>query len=133
MIRTIVGTVTAILLAMLVITLIEGIGHAVWPPPPGFDLTGAQDTDALTKAMPLAALIAVPVGWFLGTLAGGFTGNLIAGRTLPGWIVACIILAASAYMQFLIPHPWWMVGAGLVAGPLGGWIATKAVRRALPA
>lgn len=133
MIRTIVGTITAILLAMLVITLLEGISQAAWPPPPGFDLTGAQDTDALTKAMPLPALIAVPVGWFLGALAGGFIGNLIAGRTLPGWIVAGAILAAGVYIQFLIPHPWWMVGAGLVAGPLGGWIAAKTVRRASPA
>jgi hypothetical protein len=130
MVRIVVGSIVGVVVAIAIVMALETGSHTLWPPPPGLDLTGSQDMKALGAAMPLPALIAVPVAWFLSVLVGGSIGNLIAGRSVPGWIVAGVTLAACAYTLFSIPHPWWMIAAGVLLPPLGGWLAAKAVRPA---
>lgn len=128
--RLIIGTLVGIALAMAIVMTVEAASHMLWPPPPGLDLTGSQDMRTLMDAMPLPALASVPFGWFVGTLLGGAVGGAIARSTVPAWVVAALTLAACIYTLFSIPHPWWMIGCGLILPLLGGWIAARWIRPA---
>lgn len=132
MIRVIIGSIVGLAMAMAIVMGIETASHALWPPPPGLDLTGSQDGRTLMAAMPLPALVAVPFGWFLAVLIGGGIGNLIAREATPSWIVAALTLAACAYTLFSIPHPWWMIASGIVLPPLAGWLAARWISPASP-
>lgn len=117
------------LAAMAAMVTIETMGHVLFPPPPGIDLTRPGSMVEVMKAMPAAAFLPVLIGWGMGTLIG----SSVAAKLAPGWklgnglIVGGLLLAASVANMLMLPHPiWvWVVGlavfpaAALVGGMLG--------------
>ena len=127
MLRLILGVVLGIIVAFLVILAVEGVGHTIFPPPPGVNLTDpAQVATAMSK-IPVQAKIGVLLAWFLGTLSGATTANLVAGRRAwSGRIVSLLILALSIFNMTTIQHPAWMAATAVAAILFGGFVADRA-------
>ncbi|WP_340587885.1 hypothetical protein [Erythrobacter alti] len=113
LVRKIVASVAGIIIAGIVVGLVEMLGHMVFPPPDGIDVTDPADQARMMEVIPTGAKVAVIVAWFLGSLAGAWAAIRIAGNAVPGWIVAVVMIALSLVTTQMFPHPFWMVLSAL--------------------
>ncbi len=123
-VRKVVAVIAGLVVAMLVVMVTEGAGHAIFPPPEGLDITKPEDQARLMEVIPLGAKIAVVVAWFLGAMAGAATAMAVGRHALPGWIVGLVLVALSLFTTQMFPHPLWMMVAA-VALPLAGVLVAK--------
>lgn len=89
-------------------------------------MSNAADQARLLDVLPIGAMIAVVVGWFLGSLVGASTAIAITRRVLPAWTVGLIIAALGLWTTQMFPHPTWMVVSALVL-PLVAVLVAKAL------
>ncbi|WP_374405434.1 hypothetical protein [Pelagerythrobacter sp.] len=129
MVRNIVAVAAGIVVAMIVVFVVEGIGHALFRPPAGLDLSDPDDQARLMELVPDEARIAVVVAWFLGALAGTCAAIAISHRALMAWIVGLVIALSSVWTTQMFPHPDWMLAAGAVL-PLVAVLVAKRVMAA---
>lgn len=109
----------------VVIFLVEMLGHQLYPPP-----QTSEDLSTYIANMPLAPLLMVLLGWFLGALAGGFITAKIAApyqqRLI--YILGILFTVVAVINMLTIPHPIFMWVAGtlifLPAVFLGAKLAT---------
>lgn len=127
--RMAMGIIAGIVVAFLCVFAVEWVGHSLYPPPAGLDLNNPADQARLMEAMPAAAKALVLLAWFVGALAGAWTANRIAGRSIAGWAVALLAIAAGVATMLMIPHPGWMWAGGILLPLLAGWIAERAAGR----
>ncbi|AKM06669.1 hypothetical protein [Pelagerythrobacter marensis] len=113
-VRNVVATIAGIVVAVTVVFVVEGIGHAIFPPPEGLDLTVAEDRERLMDLVPTGAKAAVVAAWFLGALAGACTAIAASGRILMAWIVGVVIALAGLWTTQMFPHPDWMLASAAV-------------------
>jgi len=123
--RLALGVIAGLVVAFACVFGIETIGHSLYPPPPGFDLTNPRDIDRLMAVMPAGALAFVVAAWFIGALAGAVAANLVARRATAGWVVALLVIAAAAATMVMIPHPAWMWAAGIALPLIAAFIAAR--------
>lgn len=123
--RILMGAIAGILVALLCVFVVEMIGHSLYPPPAGLDMSNPADQARVMEAMPIAAKAMVLAAWFVGALAGAWVANRIAGRSLAGWIVAALVIAAGVATMVMIPHPPFMWAGGILLPLLGAWIADR--------
>lgn len=125
--RTALGVVLGLIVGLLIILAVEGVGHTIFPPPPGVNLTDPAQLSTAMAKIPTPAKLAVLLAWFLGTLGGASAANLIAGRRpWAGRIVALIVLALSIFNMTSIHHPLWMAVGALAAILFAGFVADRA-------
>ncbi len=123
--RIVLGVVAGIVVAFLCVFAVEYVGHGLYPPPAGLDASNPADQARLMDSMPAAAKAMVLAAWFVGALAGAWVANRIAGRSLAGWIVALLVIAAGVATMVMIPHPAWMWAGGILLPLAGAWIAER--------
>jgi hypothetical protein len=123
--RIVAGIVVGAVIAVLCVAGIELVGHFVFPPPPGTDLSDPAQLARIMENVPWPALAFVAAAWFIGALAGAWVANLIARRALAGWIVVLLVLAAGCYTMTTIPHPAWMWAMGIALPLIAGWLAQR--------
>lgn len=129
MARNIGGVVAGVILAILVIMAVEFVGHQAFPRP-ALDLANTDASRAALAGAPLTALLVPLIAWFLGALVGGYAGNRVALATWPGWVVTGFVLLGAVANFWMIPHPSWMIAAGIALPILAGWLASRTVRSA---
>lgn len=123
------GLVTAV----VVILLLEMIGHAIYPMPAGMHDATPEQLGPIMKSMPQGALVLVVLGWAVGVFAGALVAGLLSRALRPPLVVGIVILAATVAMFFYVPHPAWVMAAG-VALPLPlAYAAAKIAMRKRPA
>ncbi len=125
LVRQILGVIAGVVVGGLIVFSVELVGHSVFPPPVGMDLSNPDDMKQLISMLPTGALVMVLVGWLLGSLAGAWTADKIARNPIAGWIVAGIFILLTAYNFSVIPHPTWMMAAGILIPLLSAWIAGR--------
>lgn len=126
MIRKIAGTLAGVIVAMLVVTAMDWVSHALFPESVARSSDYADIAAALAAA-PLAAKAILVGGWFLAALIGGLVAVRISGWPFSGWIVALLVLAACVANGLLIPGlPLWMWIAAVVAPLFGGVVVRGA-------
>lgn len=126
MLRKILAVVLGVLAAVVVILVVESLGHYLFPPPPDIDMTDREAVRAMAASMPAGAFLTVLAAWTLGALAGGVAAILVSpGRPWPAWVVAGVVLLFAILNMAMIPHPLWMMIAAplLLAG--AGWLAGR--------
>ncbi|PKP92642.1 MAG: hypothetical protein CVT77_08100 [Alphaproteobacteria bacterium HGW-Alphaproteobacteria-16] len=123
--RKLLGVVVGVVVLGITIWIVERIGHGIWPPPAGTDLSDPQALGGLMDTIPLGAKVAVVTGWFLGAVTGGWTARWIARWNTAAWIVTAIGAALGIITLLMIPHPLWMQLSAVLAPALGAWIATR--------
>lgn len=125
--RTAVGVVLGLIVGLLIILAVEGVGHTIFPPPPGVNLTDPAQAATVMSKIPFPAKIGVLMAWFLGTLSGASAANLIAGRRAwSGRIVGVTILALAILNMTKTQHPPWMAVAVVAAILFGAFVADRA-------
>jgi hypothetical protein len=130
MLRLIMGVVLGVIVGAIVTAVVEGMGHTIFPPPAGVDLTDPAQLQTIMSRVPMEAKIAVLLAWFLGVLAGASSANLIAGRrALAGRIASLLIFCFAAWTMTSIPHPAWFVAAACAAILLAAFLADRAFGR----
>lgn len=125
MLRTILGIVVGIAVAMGCIFVVEWLGHQLYPPPAGAAMNTPEAVADYIATAPTMALAFPPLGWFAGAAIGGWAARSITRRHWAGWVIAALVLAGGIINLFLIPAPLWMQIAAVAAPLLGGWVATK--------
>ena len=124
-VRTALGSLAGIVVALLCIFAIERLGHILYPPPDGIDFSNPEDVERMMATLPAMAFVFVLAGWFIGSLFGAWTANAIARRPLAGWIVTAVIVAGGVATMAMIPHPVWMWVAGIALPLAAGWLAQR--------
>lgn len=120
MVRSAFAVLFGVIVGATVVFIVERMGHAFFPAPPGFDPSSAS----AVAALPLAAKVAVLVAWFAGAFGGGAVAALIARRWAPAaWVVAMTILLLAGTSLAAIEHPLWMAIGAAPAAMIGGWLA----------
>ena len=115
-IRSVLGVFVGAVAAGIVIGAVEGVGHLIYPLPPGVDMADAESLRAAMADVPAGALLIRLLGWGLGSLAGGWVAALVAGRSpmTHAFVVGLILTAAGISNLMVMPHPAWFLFLGLL-------------------
>ena len=134
MIRSVLAVVAGIFVAVIVVVVVEAIGHAVYPPPSDIKLGDSEALQAIIAKLPVGAIAFVLVAWGLGSLAGGFIAATIAGRAQAthALIVGGIQMAFGILTMVIIPHPLWFVIASFAIVVPSAWLGARLAQLVRP-
>ena len=121
MVRRILGLLAGLVTAVVVIWVVEYLGHQLFPPSTVMDPDDPASIAAHMDSLPLGALLAVPVAWCLGTFAGVLVAIRLLGgqRLLSAVVVGTVMAVAGAMMLLQISSPSWFVALGIASFPTG--------------
>jgi hypothetical protein len=125
--RTILGVIAGVIAGGVVAFGLESLGHIIFPPPSGIDLTNPEQVKTIMDTLPLGSKLFVIAAW----IAASFIGGLVAawiGRSYAAAIgVAIVLTGFGVWTMTMIPHPLWMIVSGvaglILPALLGGRIA----------
>ena len=126
MLRKILGVIAGAVTGIVTISLVQWMGHQVFPIPADIDPT---DIDALATYMdriPLASKLAVVVAWTLGPIVGGIVGGRIAQARWASWVPGGLTALGLVLNATMIPHPIWMLALGALGIAVGTFVADRA-------
>ena len=135
MLRTLLGALLGVVVAMLTITAVEFLGHQVYPPPPGLNPMDPADMERILGLLPVGAKWFIVGAWTCGAFLGGLAAALVARHPRIAALVPALLVMAGVIMVSLqMPaHPRWMAVAGLLlpipAALLGATLARTLRRR----
>ena len=124
-VKTILAVLAGVIAGGAIIFVTEAVGHSLFPPPADINLADPEDVKRLMASLPAAAFAFVLAGWFLGSLAGAFVARKIARSDVAAWTVAVLFILFTAMNFLMIPHPMWMIAAGIVIPLAGAWLAIR--------
>jgi hypothetical protein len=128
MLRTIIATITGILLAFALIWLAQTVGNAI---DPVVAVPDATDPDALEVQIPLANTLALLAGWLVGAFAGSWLAARASGAAGTAWIVGGAVFGAGIVRAVSLGEPWWMLLLAFALPMIGAWGAGRAVQTAV--
>ena len=135
MLRTLLGALLGVVVAMLTITAVEFLGHQAYPPPPGLNPMDPADMERILGLLPVGAKWFIVGAWTCGAFLGGLAAALMARHPRIAALVPTLLVMAGVIMVSLqMPaHPRWMAVAGLLlpipAALLGATLARTLRRR----
>lgn len=129
--RAALAAVAGIATAVLMIMLVERIGHGAYPVPVGLDVGDREAMRAFVMDLPTGAVLFVLAAWMAGTYLGGVVAGSVARRRplLYAGIVAVAVLAGAITNLVMFPHPPWVLPAGIAGIALAAWLAARTVAR----
>ena len=140
MLRNLGAGLAGCVLGVIVISFVEMMGHAFYPPPKEVrEALRSKDLEVQKKAIeeylpnaPVGAMLFVPFAWGVGTLMGGYLAGRLAnpGSHDVAWGVGGLMLLCAVTVLSAIPHPTWMQ-TGVVMFPLGAYGGECLLRRAI--
>ena len=116
MLRRILAVPAGLIAGIICITLVEKIGHQLYPPPAA---AGSGDMAAMKEYVaqaPFMALFFVVIGYALAAFASGFTASKVAnnGKHTSAMICGVIFLLITIYMMASLPTPVWFWALGIL-------------------
>ena len=135
MLRTLLGALLGVVVAILTITAVEFLGHQAYPPPPGLNPMDPADMERILGLLPVGAKWFIVGAWTCGAFLGGLAAALVARHPRIAALVPALLVMAGVIMVSLqMPaHPRWMAVAGLLlpipAALLGATLARTLRRR----
>ena len=115
MARSVLAVFAGFVVMVLMVAGVEYIGHRIWPIPAGLDLSHPAAMEALINMMPPAAFAWVLFAYAAASFFGAGTAATISRDHKRGVaiIIGVVMLALVAATLLSLPHPLWMVIAGL--------------------
>jgi hypothetical protein len=128
--RIIGGVLLGIVIAVAVVFAIELVVQQIVPAPADFNMRDPEAVRARVASLPAWVILAVLVGWVVGTGLGSWAAVRIARTTRlwPGLVVGAVVFLSTLYNIMTIPHPIWFVGISLIAIPIASWLGAKSGR-----
>lgn len=122
--RNVLAALAGVVLAFVLIFTAQLISNRIYPPPAGLDFHDRAAVTAYIREMPIGALIAVLLGYFVGVVAGAWLATRISvsRHARQGVMVGVLFFVASLVNLWNIPHPAWFWGANLLVVPLAAWL-----------
>lgn len=127
--KLVLAVVAGVIAGGVIVFATEYIGHSLAPPPADLDLSNPDDVKRLIDSLPFGAFAMVMLGWFLGSFAGAFVAHAIAKKPAAAWAVAAIFILFTAMNFVMIPHPMWMIAAGLLIPLASAWLVLRMAPR----
>jgi hypothetical protein len=127
--KLVLAVVAGLIAGGVIVFATEYIGHSLFPPPADLDLSNPDDVKRLIDSLPFGAFAMVMLGWFLGSFAGAFVAHAIAKKPAAAWAVAAIFILFTAMNFVMIPHPMWMIAAGLLIPLASAWLVLRMAPR----
>src|SRR4029453_13690282 len=114
--RTLGAYVAGLGTAFVVILLLEAALHLVFAMPSGSSAADPASLDRARRAIPPLAFVGLPVGFMIGSFAGGMTAALVVdGRSnRPSVVTGIALTIAGAATVFAMYHPTWFRRASLL-------------------
>ncbi len=109
--RAILGSIAATLLAFALIWLAQLVGNQLFP-----DMFDPASDEVL---IPAGATVALCLGWFGGSFAGGWLVARIANSMALAWLVGGCVMGASLYRAATMAEPLWLMALAVLL-PLAG-------------
>jgi hypothetical protein len=122
--RSAIAAVAGIVIAFGLIWLAQYAGSELSP-----DVYDPQTGEVL---IPVGSTVALLVGWFVGTFAGGWVAMRVSGGTGAGWIVAGAVIGAGVYRAITLADAWWIMLFGILIPIAAAWAAQRATAVAAP-
>jgi hypothetical protein len=130
MLRRILGVILGLVVGLLVIFTVEGVGHTLFPPDAGVNLTDPREMAQVMAHVSSQAKVMILLAWTLGLMSATATADLIAGRRpLAGRIVGALLLALAAWTAATTHYPVWLTVGALAGGLVGAVLAERAFGR----
>ena len=124
MTRNVFAVVFGVVTAVILIMVIETMGHSVYPPASSIDFQDMQAMATYVDTLPIGALLFVMLAWETGTIGGGLVACFIARNRAMVYasIVGGMVLFATIYTLTTIPHPLWFSITSVIAIAVATWI-----------
>ena len=116
--RSAIATVIGIVVAFGLIGLAQYAGSEISP--------SEYDLETGEILIPIGSTIALIVGWFIGSFAGGWLAMRISAGTGAGWIVAGSVIGAALYRAVTLAETWWIMALGVAVPLAAAWLAQRA-------
>jgi hypothetical protein len=130
MVRNIGAVIAGFLVVGLVVFVLQQVGSALYPLPPGLDPMNPDDQadfQAYVAAMPAASWAMAFASEIIGAFLGAFTAGKIAStkrRWFAGGIVGLAVVG-SIMNWVAFSHPMWFIVGQLVAYPAVWFAVTR--------
>lgn len=126
MLRSILGVVAGLISAFVVISVVEMLGHVIYPPPAGIDFSDPESIRKVMGDLPFGSLVFVLMAWLIGTLVGTLIAGSIARKKerLFGSIVGGLLLVSGIANMVMIPHPVWFMIIGILVFPIAAYLGS---------
>ena len=116
--RSAIAAIIGIAVAFALIWLAQYAGSEFSP--------DMYDPDSGEVLIPIGSTIALLIGWFVGTFAGGWLAMRISAGTGAGWIVAGAVIGAGLYRAVTLADAWWIMALGIAIPLVAVWLAQRA-------
>ena len=129
--RMILGVVAGLVVGIVLIALMEGVAHKLYPVPGNININDKASLQQMMMNMPLGAYLMVLLAYICGALGGGITATVIdkSGKYLPALVVSGLLLLAGVANFAMLPHPLWFMVAATLSYPVfavgGAWLVKK--------
>lgn len=120
--RSAIAAVVGIIVAFVLLWLAEYGGNAIAP--------AEYDLNTGEILIPLGSTIALLLGWFVGSFAGGWLAMRVSGGNAAGWIVAGAVIGAGVYRAITLGESWWVIVLAIAVPAAAVWTAQRAVSMA---
>jgi len=125
MIRDIAAVIAGLAAAIVLIFLVQKVGHILYPPPPDIDINDVEAARTYISQLPLLALLFPIFSYFVGAFAGSMIACRI-GTERPkvfAGIIGLVLLAFTIGNLVWIPHPHWFSALAVAAVLTASWLA----------
>ena len=120
MLRRILAAIAGIIAAIITISIIEKLGHVLFPYPEGAKPMDIEWIKNNVDLIPQGSMIAVIIAHGVGVAVGMFVAGLISKTSIiPAYVVAGFMVVATIANWFMIPSPTWFYiadGISVIAG-----------------
>ncbi len=127
MLRTVLAVLAGLLVAIVLMLAIEWLGMTLFPLPAGASLQTEEDLVLLMQSAPAAKLALVLLGWCIASLVGAWVAARLARRhrRVAALAVGALILCGVVLNVASLPHPMWMIIAGLALPLPLAWLGGR--------
>jgi len=127
MLKRVAFVLAGMIVGGLVVSAVEALGHAVYPPPEGMEAANPEAISAYIETGPLGAILFVPLAHALGALASGVVIALLlrGHERIPLMIAAGVWTAVSIGLALWIKPPLWFTVLDLLVYAPAVWLGWR--------
>lgn len=116
MVRKILAVVLGVLAGMIFISLVQMLGHYLYPEPKGLDTNDMNQLEEYVKNAPFMALFFVILSYAAGAVISGFTSTVVAKDQKSKYAIICgiLFLIQSIFMMASLPTDLWFWVLGIL-------------------
>ncbi|MCP1301863.1 hypothetical protein NK356_22055 [Chryseobacterium sp. S0630] len=116
MLRRILAVLVGLITGSVCITVVEKIGHALYPPPAQAEAGGMEALKVYVEQAPFMALFFIIIAYALAAIVSGFVASKISnnGKYTAAAICGIIFLLMTIYMMASLPSPIWFWILGIL-------------------